>query len=494
MKKLDPRELKAQNDLKAREKSRQNDALRDYLRAGHSMPRTRREFLGSGIHAGFACLALPSLFQLIAQQANASTSELNSECSSLLQPSGSWIPYIQVVLGGGAALPASLLVLDSGRNLLSTYKNLGLGTTGNFTVENEFGKVPFAKKNGDYIGHLMRGLTSSAGAPVLAKTAMVKFFVKSQDDRVNKDGLMGLVMAAGRKGTDLPGLTTPSLVKVAAYDRPTNVQSVTSVDSFLSSLAPQGALNTYLADSSRRGTLMKLVRNLTASQRAKLDSSATSQTLGQLAECSSSKNIDMSSIDTSVFDARKNAAVAEIYGINSTTPSTHREALHATTVMNALNGRSGAARLSLGGYDYHGIDRVMTDSLDRDAGEIIGRILKTAHALQKAVFIHVTTDGSVETSSATEDSNFAADAGSRGAGCFMIYDPAGRRETTDSQIGHFNTSQAVDETWINTWTVDRCALAVFANYLQYHGQLSRLSTMHPGEFDIASLKKLVKVA
>ncbi|HVK60347.1 MAG TPA: hypothetical protein VM432_02305 [Bdellovibrionales bacterium] len=490
----------------ARELERQQKALRDYAKAGHGAPKTRREFLASGFIAGMSTIALPSLLQLIASEARASN--LSSECKALLEPQADWMPYLQVSLAGGAAVHTSILLLDKDRQLLPSYSRLGLGVTSGFSVGKEFGNVPFATFNGEYIGQIMAGLTKAAGAEALANTSMVKFCVRSQDDKINPDGLMGLVTAAGRRGMDLPNLGTPKAQIRAAYIKATGVQNVTSIDTLISSLSPQGALASHLKDPAKRGSLLKLVSNLSAGQRKTLDSTASAQSLGKLVECSSAKNIELGQTDTSSFDPRQNTAVASIWNITADSDAgeynseadapdlepTAASALHATVAYNVLNGRSGAGRIDLSGYDYHGQTREQQNAKDLAAGTVIGRILKTAHALQRPVFLHVTSDGSVESSSASMTGAFGADAGSRGSGFFLVYNPKGRITTTDSQIGHFNSAQAVDESFMNTWIVDRCALAVFANYLQLHRQTGLLDKIAPGEFDAKALAKVVKVA
>ncbi|RYZ71299.1 MAG: hypothetical protein EOP05_12210, partial [Proteobacteria bacterium] len=246
---------------------RKQKTLHTYLQSGHGLPTSRREFLGSGILAGFGFMALPTLASLIGSQANAAG--LSAECKTLLDPVGTMMPYMQIVLGGGAAIHHNSLVLDQGRQLLPSYSRLGLGNTSTFTTKNEFGNVPLAMRNGQYAGKIMQSLIAVAGADAIRNTAMVKFCVSSLDDKPNRDGILGLVNAAGLKGSLLPNVVQNGLAR-PAFAVPGPTQRITSQAGLLSSLSPQGALKTALAEPTRRDALLNLVNKLSAGQRSRL--------------------------------------------------------------------------------------------------------------------------------------------------------------------------------------------------------------------------------
>lgn len=489
--KSQPDLTKEQQHAKDVEIIRREKTLNTYLKTGHGMPTTRRELLGSGLLAGFGFLALPSLLTLVGREAQAAG--LSADCKALLDPVGGMMPYMQIILGGGACLHSNSLVLDQGRQLLPTYARLGIGNNNTFTTKTEFGNVPLAVRNGVYAGHIMRGLTQAAGADAIRNTNMVKFCVSSLDDKANRDGILGMVNAAGLRGTLLPNVTQNGLSRTA-YVSAGPTQRIGSQAGLLSSLSPQGALKAAMAQPTRRDALLNLVNKLSAGQRARLATSDSGAELGRFVECATGKNIDLATVDTAQLDPRLNPDVAAIWGLNSATADNDAELLRASVTLSILKGFAGGGGMSKGGYDYHGQMRADTDALDYAGGEMIGKVLKTAHALKKPVFIHVTSDGAIEGGGPEGIGNHGADAGSRGSGFFMIYDPAGRRETTDIQIGHFNKSAAVDNTFLSGWNVERCALAVFANYLQANKKLSMLDQIVPGVFGPADLSKILKVA
>lgn len=467
---------------------RRETALNRYLKSGHGMPVTRREILGSGVLGGFAMLGLPTLATLIGQSANAA---LTAECKTLLDPAGGMMPYMQIVLGGGAALHQNTLVLDKGRQLLPSYNRLGLGSTSGFSTVREFGNVPLAVRNGVYAGHLMRSLTSTAGADALRNTALVKFCVSSLDDKPNRDGILGLVNSAGLRGTTLPNVVTG--LSKPAFIRPGPTQKVSSQSAILSSLSPQGALKTAMTQPTRRDALLKLVNQLSAGQRDRLATSSSGKDLGRYVECATGKNIDLATVDTAQLDPRNNATVASIWGLTSATSDTDLSLVRASVTMAVLNGLAGGGAIAKGGYDYHGSPRGDQNQLDLEGGEMIGQVLKTAHALRKSIFIHVTSDGSVEGGGDDGTGQQGADAGSRGSGFFMVYNPSGRIQTTDIQIGQFNDKQSVDNAFMSGWNAERCALSVFANYLQLHKRLSLMDQLVPGVFGASDISKILKV-
>lgn len=479
------------------ERERQARILEQHEATGHDVPRTRREFLSSGLTAAVCTAIAPSFLQMIL--ASRAEAALSTECQSLLAPTAGWTPYVHVHLAGGGALGASVLILDQNRQLLPHYGRLGLGKTSNFSVTKKFGNVPLATSNGVLLGKIMEGVLEQAGTAE-AKTTLIPFCVRSQDDDGgNPFSLMGLVNTVGVRGTELPNLATSTrgqVGNVSAYFRTPSMQMIKSMDGLKEFLAPAGALASVLQQPSQKSSLLKLVRDLTASQRAKLGTSSSARTLGQLAECSASKNVEISTAVTpESLDPRSNAAIASAWALTADMSPRDNELVKAALVYNCLVGRSGPVRIDLGAFDYHGSPRTASDEKDKNGGAFLGRIIKTAEILQRPLFLHVTSDGAVEArSSDTAGANYAADAGSRGVGYVFVYHPNGRPATIDQQIGQYTIEQAADHAFVGGWNVERASLAVFANYLKLHGRLGDLEKIVPGAFDSTALAKLVKFA
>jgi hypothetical protein len=477
------------------ELSRRAKALADFKKTGHGTPRTRREFLGSGLLAGAAFMTAPTLLQILASEASAAG--LSSECKALLEPTPGMIPFIQINLTGGASLGSQLMALDKNRQPLTDYSLHGLGKAGGFQTTAAFGNQLLPSMNGVLVGKVMEGLLAKAGTTAAANTALIPFFVRSQDDNPsNPYDITGLVNAIGVKGTLLPNLGStgsPRVHSLPTYVASTAPQIVKSVQSVRDALAPGGTLKTALKDPAQQSALLNLLNKLSSGQRKNLERSPSGLVIGKLAECSTGKNIDLQSMDPNALDPRMNADVAAAWGI-AKAGATDTSALQATAAFNTINGNAGSSIIEIGGFDYHGQTRTQSDATDLGGGQLIGNVLRTAEILGKPVFIHVVTDGAVSSADTIVGGAWRGDAGTLGSGYMIAYNPKGRPLTSDSQLGAYNSEAAVDESWIENWTVDRCALAVFANYLQLHGKVAQLDSLVPNQFDPSALKKIIKFA
>lgn len=490
------RKSKIENEIaierEAKEQERKSEALREYLsRSGHKMPTTRRDFLASGVITTMGCLATPTLLQLLSSELMAS--EISDECKPLVLPSRTWMPYIQIYCGGGGALHTAALMRDQNRQLLNSYNTLGLGKTSNFNAVNAMGTV-LAQKNGEYISHLTRQMFLEAGPSAVAKTTMVKFAVHSRDDKRARDNLMGLANAVGYKGTLLPNLRGPGNKPKYVERTADSIQGVVHLDGFLDTMAPAGALKEILNNDQKKLGLLRLVKNLNATQRKRLANTASAKALGQLVECASGKNIDVSSVDRSVFDPRVNTSLSSIWRLEGITDPKDDHLLQATVTYNVLSGRAGGGCINAGSFDYHGRQggRPICDQEDAKAGVTIGRILKTAEAMNKPVFIHVSTDGSVEGNASDETGVWGSDSGVRGSGFFLVFHPQGRIAANDDQIGHFKAdSQTVDDNFIGGWRLEKCAKAIFLNYLVLNNRTDLIDQFST-EFSAAERAKLIK--
>ena len=143
MSKKDLQKLKVQEEVEK--------TLHDYcVEGGHTFPRSRREFLSSGLISLSATVMAPTLFSLINNRAQA------AEGCPVGDPSLS--PFIQINLAGGAALCANFVAGDEQGNLLSSYQRMGLGTTPSLTrvCSNQ---APFATGSG-----FLSGLQAGANA------------------------------------------------------------------------------------------------------------------------------------------------------------------------------------------------------------------------------------------------------------------------------------------------------------------------------------------
>ncbi len=478
------------------ERERREKVLSSYLkRTGHGMPRTRREFLASGLMTTSGFVLAPSIFSLV-------TSELaNAQIPGCptVDPSTQLIPFVHVNMSGGWLGPGQMVVHDANRQPLASYTTIGLGLPASFTIVREFGNFPIPSLNGVLISKFMEGLIEAAGADAVAKTAVVGVCHQGQDDTSsNMESIAGLVTTAGLKGSDLPSLGTRnnSVTGVGmepAFVRPPAPLRVGSFNDIQGALAASGTLAAQFTQLSTRTQLLNTIKSLSQSQKQRLMASSSGATLGKLVECATDKNVALAGSPAAGVDPRAVPEVAAVWGI---APGQNNGTVtQASIAYNALNGKAGAVGIDLGGYDYHGNNRANTDAQDRNAGVVVGRILRTAQVMQKPVFLHITSDGGVNTTqSNTPDGSPSGDSGSRSMSYMIVYHPSARPATTDFQIGQYTSAQSADSNFITNWNAERASLAVFANYLQLNRKLGMLDQIQGGQFDAGILQRVIKFA
>jgi hypothetical protein len=162
-------------------------------------------------------------------------------------------------------------------------------------------------------------------------------------------------------------------------------------------------------------------------------------------------------------------------GVNAFGRSQNERTVFGSMVYNGLKGNSGAVGLELGGYDYHGQGAATQTQKDFDAGALVGKVLATAQAMNKKVFIHITSDGSVGAPNGSGlRPGFTSDRGSGGMSYMIAFDPAGRPamkndRTAPWQLGYYTNGQgAADDSLVGA--ADKAGVAAFANYLAFAKQ------------------------
>lgn len=474
-----------------------------WAQLGHGRPVSRRELLASGVISFSAYLLLPSWISLVS-----STAEAAATCSSGAS-GGGMIPFITLNLEGGAALQANFVPHDQGGQLLSNYDRMGLGNnSANLPIEREFGNVPFAgKKPGTnvLISQFLAGVRAQAPT-ALANTSFVAVCARMRDDTSeNKLSTAGLISRAGVQGSLLPFLGTERSVtgvrQQAALVTPASPLVVPSFTALAGSVVPVSDLGNYLS-SAQKTSLLSLVSKLTGSQVQKLANDQKGTETKNLLECANIRNEQVKSlIDAGAvaIDPRRDAKGAElsaVWGINATTQSNNENLVFGSIAYNVLVGNSGAAGLEMGSFDYHNNTRTTGDAQDFAAGQTVGRMLETAAILGKKLFIHVTTDGAVDSgdaSNVTFEGSWTSDRGQASVSYIIYYDPAGRHPTSGFQIGHFLSGQIADET-IPTGKAEGAALAVFGNYLKLNNRMDLYTSDASAILNATELTKAIKFA
>lgn len=464
-----------------------------WAQLSHGRPMTRRDLLATGVLSFSASLIAPAWFKFLLPEAHAATN-----CGAA---AANMIPLVTLNLSGGAAMAANFVPVDEGGQFLPSYDVMGLGD-GNVPIEREFGNVPFAgRENGVYISKFLQGLRETAPTS-LAKTAFVGVCVRTRDDsNINRLSIDGLVNAAGLRGGLLPNLGTRSntmtgLNQQPAVLPPTAPLIVGGFSSVQGALGYAGALGSAL-NQNQKIALAKSVERLSSSQMRKLASVNINEQIKNIVGCSNNKNLELASLANTGVDPRTDsvtgAGLSTLWGINSGTANNNRNLIFSTMVYNALKGNAGAASLELGGYDYHNNTRTTGDAADLLAGQTVGRILESAAIMNKPVFVYVTSDGAVSSvKSNSRNAAWNSDRGIAGASYILYFDPSGRKETSNNQIGWFVNGQAASDKTVVGNNPEAAAISVFANYLKLNNKMGLFESLIGRAFDTSKLNEVIR--
>jgi hypothetical protein len=507
--------------------------IKDYTLAGHRVPQTRREFMNSGLIAMTGTLLAPTLTQLI------SSTAWGSECGG--GSTTAFPAFINLQLNGGPALFANYLARGNGGDGID-YTLMGMGANPRmetmFANNAPFWVEPDASLPASGMVRGLKAVLGTADADILAKSAFIAVAAESIDDRItNPNDLSGLLRAAGVVGANLPHLLTGYGAFLSeTIEQPVNqfqgaiipsatMLKVESVASVANSLTFKGALGTNLSDA-RRERLLASIESLSKLQVEALannpNSHESQKIFRDLINCATEKNknvmagakkVDIYASDFPVPPGGKTVASiwaknsvdnvdnnAEIRGKGLTTAVMNQvlERCGLVTV-NCLRGYTGAATINLGGYDYHApfYQRASANLKDRFFGNVIARILQTAKAYQRKVFIQVSSDGSVFTSPGTDPmKNWVNDFPKAGMNYIIAYDPTGSAPQTEGysgkggdfidtpyQLNHFGTGVVNDPRFGGSAlgvsqehavgsvdAQDICGAAIFLNYLNFAGR------------------------
>lgn len=452
----------------------------------HGKPVSRRDFLAAGLLPFGAQMIVPNWMKLLLPEKVAHAATCNTSVSGM-------IPFVTLDLAGGAGLQANYVPTDQGGQLLTSYSKMGLGTAPN--VIREFGNVPFAAAD---MGLFLTGLKTTANADTVAKTAFVGLCVRSRDDsNENLFSVAGMLARAGLIGTQLPNMgSTDSITggrHLAAVVAPPAPLVVKNFNDIRNSLGYAASVGTRLS-AKQKESLAKLVSKLNETQSRKLAAMQSGAEVKNLLDCAGIKNESLvggtGAAVNPVQDA--NTGIAAAWGINAQTGTNNQSYVFGSMVYNALNGQAGSVTLEMGGYDYHGNARATTNQRDQEAGAVVGRVLQTASAMNKPVFVYVTTDGSVGTDSATPGTDWNGDRGTAGMAYILYFNPTGRPQTNGFQIGHYLNEQAAADNTLVGGSPEIAAAAVFANYLQANNRLDLFAGIAGRTIPTADLSKVLK--
>jgi hypothetical protein len=166
-----------------------------------------------------------------------------------------------------------------------------------------------------------------------------------------------------------------------------------------------------------------------------------------------------------------------------------REFQKTASVMKLVqNGYAGAGTVTLGGYDYHTGERATGESRDYLAGRCMGACLEYAHKTNTKLMLYVFSDGSVSSNGRLDDSEggrgkgeWTGDNQQTAASFFLVYNPTGKPEVINHQIGFMRADASVETASSPAANnVNQLVQTVVLNYMALNGQIGDFDAVMPG--------------
>lgn len=489
-----------------------------FLYKDHKAPRSRREFLTSGL-IGFATFAmgpnLESILKLSPQELMAQECAHPKMCNS--------VPYLCFEAAGGMNLPGGNVMvgfgagedqMDFGTNQsMSDYIKMGLSPAMHPSVSgmvnSTFG-LKFHSTSGLFAGLNAALVPTMAGEPDLRRSVDGIFIcaISADDSNANpintshmarKAGAQGdLVQILGTQNTATGARSTAPQSEINLLYRPSTLKSFKDGEGLIS-IGDRMMGEDYLNASDpsfgvqRIKAFMDKVRKVGVSRFREVASvqeemkakqkmeSALGGTLGIFdkyspVELNPAKNADINLLAPIFGDLQGDGS----YQIS-------RKSEEVASIANLVLKRiAGVGNITLGGYDYHNGTAASGNNKDFELGRYIGMCIKLAAARGENLFVHVYTDGGVtgDSGGAIDVSadgkgrvNWVSDSGTRSGTLMLVYKHGHNRidygESSSlllsgrkRQVGHFKQAGGVNA-GANSMSnnINQLWMAVILNYL-----------------------------
>lgn len=464
------------------------EEIPQWAKTGHARPVSRRDFLSAGVIPFVASISAPQWMSLLL----GSRAQAETAIDKCPAPETGMPAVFVINLAGGAALSGNFMPHTLQGAKLSSYSKMGMGNAPGIVTGFNGAKFHTASQ-------FLSGANAAAAASDLAKTNFVGVCVKSQDDTAaNKLAIEGLVTKAGLVGSYLAHLdrNVGGFRHSPAVLSPPAPLNVARLEDIRNSIGYAGAMNNQLTNA-QKAKLANLIKNLSELQARRLMASSSGSQIKNVIECAGIKNVELNSGSVSGIDTPANIQgiwTADPGVAGATIVTAGNLSIFASIAHNVLEGNAGVGTLSLGGYDYHDNTRTTGDRLDREAGIIVGRIIASAAAKNKKVFIYVASDGAAgSVESGSGDAPWVTDRGDAGCNYVLAFDPAGLHQSTGTQLGGYTDGQTADGAHMIGGNAELAACAVFANYMSFSNQTSRFESVAPGRFTSEQYDEVTKI-
>jgi hypothetical protein len=493
----------------------------------HPLPRTRRDFLRSGLIAGAGYVTAPTFFSLFANPRKAHATlapdiqQLAQDCGVSTQGAGK-IPFICFDLAGGANLNGSEALIGGAGGQLdfltsAGYANLGLpgdmvpnapnsaSPTHNF-INTQLGLAWHSD------GAILRGILTRASAGTLAGVNGAVIPALSENDTINNphNPMYGIYMA-GANGSLLPLIGSEPTISGGNSVAPADMINLTVAPT----LVNQPSDVTGLVNTGQLGTLFpsagdavqvleSIVRisggsnpNAFGGKLADVDMLTQDTTIKTALRCGYVKSADL--VDRFGNPATLNPALDPVIvgssGIFSASEFAGDSDYQTTaSIMKmVVNGFAGAGTIEMGGFDYHGQGRATGETRNFQAGTCIGACLEYAAKVGVPLVVYIFSDGSLNANGVIDTTPagrgkfmWASDNQTTANGIFLVYNPKGRPQllhgATSQQIGFYDSNGSVDTTSSPAAnSVEQLVETVVLNYMALHGDQGNFSALFPNQ-------------
>lgn len=485
----------------------------------HARPRTRREFLSQGFHAGVGSVMgaglLGSMFHAGKAHGVLSEDIVNRIEECQISGSSRKIPFICFDLAGGANIAGSnVLVGGPGGQLdfLSTAGYSKQGVPGDMlpAMSNADAEQP-----NDFINQEL-GLAfhsdSQFLAGILEKTAPETraningsvIAARSENDTANNPhnpmyainlaGAQGeLLSLIGSRASDSGGNSLAPAQLINPEVRPTKIDRASDVTGLVSVGDFGDFTDQQIVD------VMEYVSRLSDSKIGKLSTGFEAMQDEDIKEKLRCKYVRSAQLADDYPPSTDLSPLADpdivgANGIFSVEEMNDREFQKTASVMKLVLDSpgdtsypfAGAGTISMGGYDYHTGDRRTGEQRDLRAGRCMGACLEYARRKGRPLMMYVYSDGSVFSNGMTDDSAegrgkgvWTGDNQQTAAAFFLVYDPNGQPQLTSEdmqQIGYMRPSGDVEtSSHPAANNVNQLVQMVMLNYMALHGDQGRFT-------------------
>jgi hypothetical protein len=432
----------------------------------HGKPKTRREFMTAGLIGGGATLVLPSMLSLLAPE------EARAAACAAAGAGG----ILQVDLQNGWSISHNVPPLDLNGAFLSTYGDLGLGTSA-LVQQNVLQPFGTGSPYFSNLSQFLVGLQSKATPATIANANCLAIWCQSQDDTASNaydatPMVSALMSGSGSFLGPLGQNTQQSPAVLSAVPE----LAVNSLSDITNAVGVQGAIASLTG--AQKGTLFSLIQNLSSTQLASIANTSGAAMITQITQAATATNVQLVSNASSGLDPQQAAGfnTGNIFTFTNASDLTN-----ASVIYNAFNGNAVCANINFSGYDYHGQGITVENQKDNAAGVVVGQALQAAANMGVKCSIIVSTAGSVGYPvSATSGAGASGDDGTHGGLLLFCYDPAGRHAQTGSQAGAFTSngvSTGVDQTFSFSTTPANAMAVAVANIASHRNQITAFNNI-----------------